>query len=122
MGHLQKKIAAFVFGVLMMAGSAASVSAHPIRTPEGNMPMVHLAVVESTPGMMSTMGEIAVRTVGPQSASEAGTYALYGGIDASNPDVMRLLEIMKAMKRTESTRPVRHFRHIAQNGSRFSRV
>lgn len=96
MGHLQKKIAVFILGGLMMAGSAASVSAHPIRTPEGNMPMVHLAVVESAPGMMSTMGEIAVRTVGPQSASEAGTYALYGGIDASNPDVMRLLEIYES--------------------------
>ena len=71
-------------------------SAHSIRTPEGNMPMVHWAVVESTPGGMTAMGRIAQETVGPQSAREAGTYALYGGIDAQNPDVMRLLEIYES--------------------------
>lgn len=71
-------------------------SAHSIRTPEGNMPMVHWAVVESTPGGMTAMGRIARETVGPQSAREAGTYALYGGIDAQNPDVMRLLEIYES--------------------------
>ena len=96
MGLLNKKIAAFVLGGLIMAGSAVSVAAHPIRTPEGNMPMVHWAVVESTPGDMKAMGDVAVRTVGPQSASEAGTYALYGGIDASNPDIMRLIEIYES--------------------------
>lgn len=42
------------------------------------MPMVHWAVVESTPGGMTAMGRIAQETVGPQSAREAGTYALYG--------------------------------------------
>ena len=52
-------------------------SAHSIRTPEGNMPMVHWAVVESTPGGMTAMGRIAQETVGPQSAREAGTYALW---------------------------------------------
>ena len=59
------------------------------------MPMVHWAVVESTPGGMTAMGRIAQETVGPQSAREAGTYALYGGVDAQNPDVMRLLEIYR---------------------------
>ena len=58
--------------------------------------MVHWAVVESTPGDMAAMGRIAQKTVGPQSASEAGTYALYGGIDAENPDMMRLLEIYES--------------------------
>ena len=71
-------------------------SAHSIRTPEGNMPMVHWAVVESTPGGMTAMGRIAQETVGPQSAREAGTYALYGGVDAKNPDVMRLMEIYES--------------------------
>lgn len=60
------------------------------------MPMVHWAVVESTPGGMTAMGRIAQETVGPQSAREAGTYALYGGVDAQNPDVMRLLEIYES--------------------------
>lgn len=77
-----------------MANSFCSV--HSIRTPEGNMPMVHWAVVESTPGGMTAMGRIAQETVGPQSAREAGTYALYGGVDAKNPDVMRLLEIYES--------------------------
>ena len=92
-------------------------SAHSIRTPEGNMPMVHWAVVESTPGGMTAMGRIAQETVGPQSAREAGTYALYGGIDAQNPDVMRLLEIYEsAMKLIAYTAPVKLFRHIGQPG------
>ena len=46
---LAKKIAVLlVGGVAMMATSAGA--AHPIRTPEGNLPMIHWAVVESTPG------------------------------------------------------------------------
>ena len=90
-------------------------SAHSIRTPEGNMPMVHWAVVESTPGGMTAMGRIAQETVGPQSAREAGTYALYGGVDTQNPDVMRLLEIYEsAMKLIAYTAPVKLFRHIGQ--------
>ena len=84
MKQLQKKMTALVLGGLMAIGATAA--AHPIRTPEGNMPMVHWAVVESTPGDMAKMGEVAARTVGPTAASEAGTYALYGGIDAENPD------------------------------------
>ncbi|MBQ7479303.1 MAG: antibiotic biosynthesis monooxygenase [Selenomonadaceae bacterium] len=74
-----------------MATSLAN--AHPIRTPEGNMPMVHWAVLESTPGNMQKMGAIGAKTVGPQTAKEMGTYVLYGGIDATNHDLMRLLEI-----------------------------
>ena len=71
----------------------SSASARSVRTPEGNMPMVHWAILESTPGNMKAMGEIAAKTVGPQAAQEAGTYMLYGGVDESNRDVMRLLEI-----------------------------
>ena len=92
---LAKKIAVLlVGGVAMMATSAGA--AHPIRTPEGNLPMIHWAVVESTPGDMAKMGAIAAETVGPTAAGEAGTYALYGGIDAENPDVLRLLEIYES--------------------------
>ena len=69
------------------------------------MPMVHWAVVESTPGGMTAMGRIAQETVGPQSAREAGTYALYGGVDAQNPDAMKLIAY---------TAPVKLFRHIGQ--------
>ena len=48
MKQFQKKMAALVLGGLM--AMSATASAHPIRTPEGNMPMIHWAVVESTPG------------------------------------------------------------------------
>ena len=77
-----------------MASSAAG--AHSVRTPEGNMPMVHWAVLESTPGNLAAMGAIGAKTVGPQTAKESGTYALYGGVDADNHDLMRLLEIYES--------------------------
>lgn len=88
------KISLLAVGGLFAMGAIAS--AHPIRTSEGNLPMIHWAVVESTPGDMAKMGAIAGETVGAQTAKEAGTYALYGGIDADNPDVMRLLEIYES--------------------------
>ena len=50
MKQLRKKLSLLVLGGILMAG--ATVSAHPIRTPEGNMPMVHWAVVKSTTGDM----------------------------------------------------------------------
>ena len=77
-----------------MTGTTAY--AHSIRTPEGNMPMVHWAVLESTPGNLAAMGAIGAKTVGPQSTKESGTYALYGGVDVRNPDLMRLLEIYES--------------------------
>lgn len=89
-----KRIAAGAAAVMFMISQAAT--AEPIRTPEGNMPMVRWAVVESTPGDMAKMQEIAARTVAPAAAGEAGTYAIYGGVDAENPDVMRLLEIYES--------------------------
>lgn len=93
MRHLRKGLALMAMAGMLVTGAA---SAHPIRTPEGNMPMIHWAVVESTPGDMAKMGEVAARTVGPTAAGELGTYALYGGIDAEQPDVMRLLEIYES--------------------------
>ena len=77
-----------------MASSLAG--AHSIRTPEGNMPMVHWAVLEATPGNLAAMGAIGAKTVGPQSAKESGTYVLYGGVDVRNHDLMRLLEIYES--------------------------
>ncbi|MBP3781376.1 MAG: antibiotic biosynthesis monooxygenase [Selenomonas sp.] len=94
MKNVWKKSLLLCLGGVLMAGSI--VSAHPIRTPEGNMPMVHWAVLESTPGNMQAMGAIGAKTVGPQTAREAGTYALYGGIDVKNHDLMRLLEIYES--------------------------
>ena len=44
MKQLKKITAALVLGGMLATGAA---SAHPIRTPEGNMPMVHVAVFES---------------------------------------------------------------------------
>lgn len=86
-------------GLLMVGGlcvMASFAGAHPIRTPEGNMPMVHWAVLDATPGNLGAMGEIGAKTVAPQTAKESGTYALYGGIDVTNPDRMRLLEIYES--------------------------
>ena len=94
MKNVWKKSLMFCLGGMLMAGSV--VGAHPIRTPEGNMPMVHWAVLESTPGTMQAMGAIGAKTVGPQTAKEAGTYALYGAIDVKNHDLMRLLEIYES--------------------------
>lgn len=94
MKALWKKSLLFCLGGILTASSYAG--AHPIRTPEGNMPMVHWAVVESTPGNMQALGAIAAKTVGPQAAGESGTYALYGGIDVTNQDLMRLLEIYES--------------------------
>ena len=88
---LKKIITALAIGVIMLLDSTAW--AQKIRTPNGNMPMIHWAVLESAPGKMELRGAIAAKTVGPATAKEAGTYALYGGIDAANPDIMRLLEI-----------------------------
>lgn len=89
-----KKTMLLAMGGLFMASSLSF--AQPIRTPEGNMPMVHWAVLESTTGNMQAMGEIGARTVAPQTAKETGTYALYGAIDVNNHDLMRLLEIYES--------------------------
>ena len=39
------------------------------------------------------MQDCAVKFVAPEVANEPGTYALYGGVDAADPNVLRLLEI-----------------------------
>ena len=70
MKNVWKKGLMFCLGGMLMASSV--VGAHPIRTPEGNMPMVHWAVLESTPGTMQAMGAIGAKTVGPQTAKANG--------------------------------------------------
>lgn len=83
-----------MLGAMVMLTSLAS--AKSIRTPEGNMPRVQWAVVESTAGTMPQMIEIGARVLAPTTAKEAGTYALYGVIERDNPNLMRLLEIYES--------------------------
>ena len=85
----------------------ATASAKSIRTPEGNMPRVQWAVVESTEGTMSKIAEIGARVLASTSANEKGTYALYGMIEKDNPNLMRLLEIYESDEayRIHSTSP-----------------
>lgn len=70
--------------------------ANPIRTPEGNFPRVQWAVVEATQGNLEKISEIGARVLAKTSASESGTYALYGAVEKNNPDLMRLLEIYES--------------------------
>ena len=80
-----------ILGVMLML--TATAAAKSIRTPEGNMPRVQWAVVESTAGTMPQIIEMGARILAPTTAGEAGTYALYGALERDNPNVMRLLEI-----------------------------
>lgn len=83
-----------ILGVILMM--TATANAKSIRTPEGNMPRVQWAVVESTAGTMSQMIEIGARVLAPTTAKESGSYALYGVIERDNPNLMRLLEIYES--------------------------
>ena len=83
-----------ILGVILML--TTNVSAKSIRTPEGNMPRVQWAVVESTAGDMQKILEMGARILAPTTAKEAGTYALYGAIEKNNPNLMRLLEIYES--------------------------
>ena len=94
-----------ILGVMIML--TATANAKSIRTPEGNMPRVQWAVVESTAGTMSQMIEMGARILAPTTAKESGTYALYGVIERDNPNLMRLLEIYESDEayRIHSTSP-----------------
>ena len=100
-----RKILWLMLGVILMF--QATANAKSIRTPEGNMPRVQWAVVESTAGTMSQMIEIGARVLAPTTAKEVGTYALYGAIERDNPNLMRLLEIYESDEayRIHSTSP-----------------
>ena len=85
-----RKFLAILGVILMLTATAAAKS---VRTPEGNMPRVQWAVVESTAGDMPLIAEMGARILAPTTADEAGTYALYGALERDNPNLMRLLEI-----------------------------
>ena len=94
-----------ILGVMIML--TATANAKSIRTPEGNMPRVQWAVVESTEGTMPQMIEMGARILASTSAKESGTYALYGVIERDNPNLMRLIEIYESDEayRIHSTSP-----------------
>ena len=83
-----------MLGVIFML--TATVDAKSIRTPEGNMPRVQWATVESTAGTMPQIIDMGAKILAPTTAKESGTYALYGAIEKNNPNVMRLLEIYES--------------------------
>ena len=83
-----------MLGVIFML--TATADAKSIRTPEGNMPRVQWAVVESTDGTMPQIAEMGAKILAPTTAKEKGTYALYGVIEKNNPNLMRLLEIYES--------------------------
>ena len=67
--------------------------AYPVTAPNGKTLKVHWAVLQAKPGKMLEMAAISARTVAKYTPNEKGSYSLYGGIDAQNTDIMRLLEI-----------------------------
>lgn len=100
-----KKIFLAILGVVFMM--TATAGAKSIRTPEGNMPRVQWAVVESTEGTMPQIISIGARVLAPTTAKERGTYALYGALEKDNANLMRLLEIYESDEayRIHSTSP-----------------
>lgn len=82
-----------VLAILLAVMYAAQAGAHTVFAPEGKTLKVHWAVLQAKPGKMGEMAAISARTVARYTPNEAGSYSLYGGIDAQNPDLMRLLEI-----------------------------
>lgn len=78
---------------LLMVMCAVEAWAYPVTAPEGKTLKVHWAVLQAKPGKMPEMAAISARTVAKYTPNEKGSYSLYGGVDAQNPDIMRLLEI-----------------------------
>ncbi len=79
--------------LLFLAVMGSSAHAYPVSAPEGKTLKIHWAVLQATPGKMPDIAAISARTVAKYTPHESGSYSLYGGIDAKNPDIMRLLEI-----------------------------
>ena len=69
------------------------ISKYSVRASDGNMPMVHWAVVMAKEGKQAEISKLAGKYVAPEVANEEGTYALYGGIGINNRNNMILLEI-----------------------------
>ena len=65
-----------ISAVLSTMAAAASVQGASVQTPDGNMPVVHWAVVESSDGQMSILQQLGAKHVNPEVAKEGGTYAL----------------------------------------------
>ena len=84
------KVLLMMMLVMMFASQAW---AYTVTAPAGKTLKVHWAVLQAKPGKMSEMAAISARTVAKYTPNEPGSYSLYGGIDAQNPDVMRLLEV-----------------------------
>lgn len=85
-----------ILAALILLSSNSISESKAIRTPEGNMPLVHWAVVESVDGRMNDILNIGARTLAAFVPNELGTYCLYGGVDIKNQNVMRLLEIYES--------------------------
>lgn len=81
-----------IAAALSTMAAAVSVQGASVQTPDGTMPVVHWAVVESADGQMSVLQQLGAKHVAPEVAKEGGTYALYGAVDAKNPNIMRVLE------------------------------
>ena len=87
----------FLVGIFFMSSLEIS-NADSIRTPDGNMPYVHWAVVESKENKMDKILSLGAKILPPVVSKEKGTYALYGGLDVSNNNIMRLLEIYESLE------------------------
>ncbi len=79
--------------MLLLIMYAVPARAYPVTAPEGKTLKIHWAVLQAKPGKMPEISAISSRTVAKYTPHEKGSYSLYGGIDAQNPDIMRLLEI-----------------------------
>ncbi len=84
-------------GIFFMSSLGIS-NADSVLTPDGDMPYVHWAVVESKENKMDEILSLGAKILPPVVSKEKGTYALYGGVDISNNNVMRLLEIYESLE------------------------
>lgn len=82
-----------LLAVMMICVISGIAHAHTVFVPEGKTMKIHWAVLQAKPGKMPEMAAISARTAAKYTPNEQGSYSLYGGIDAKNPDIMRLLEI-----------------------------
>ena len=83
---------AFVLAIIAVM-CVSQAWGYSVFAPEGHTLKVHWAVLQAKPGKMPEMAAISARTVAKFTPNEKGSYSLYGGLDADNPDLMRILEI-----------------------------
>ena len=83
-----------IFALVIIAVlCTSSAYAYPITPPAGKTLKVHWALLQAKPGKMPEMLSISSRTVAKFTPNEPGSYALYGALDKTNTDLMRILEI-----------------------------